>query len=122
MDVLSSLHTQSISELRKILKDNNVKETSSSKEELIQQVTEVVLTSMMIQEMVEKEDITHKSMPKNVCTQLREEQDREYEECLTNDILANMDNKTTDSEETSRIIFEELSPKSLREKRLTYFM
>ena len=121
MDILSSLHTQSISELRKILKDNNVKEISKSKEELLQQVTEVVLTSLMIQEMMEKEDTTHISIPKNVCTQLREEQDREYEECLKNDILATTDN-TTHTEETSRIIFEELSPKSLREKRLTYFM
>ena len=55
MDQLSNLHNLSLAELRKILSDNDVKETSSSKESLINQVSEVLLTNMMIQDMMETE-------------------------------------------------------------------
>ena len=47
----------SIAELRKILKDNDVKETSSDKEGLIYQATDVLLTNMAIQDMMEYDSI-----------------------------------------------------------------
>ena len=37
MELLSSIHTMSIAELRKVLQDNNIIESASSKEELQQQ-------------------------------------------------------------------------------------
>ena len=57
MDKLTKMNSLSIAELRKILKDNDVKETSSDKEGLIYQATDVLLTNMAIQDMMEYDTI-----------------------------------------------------------------
>jgi len=54
MEQLDALHTLSITELRKVLTDNGVKETGSSKDELREQVSEIILTNIMIQSMAEE--------------------------------------------------------------------
>ena len=116
MDQLTKINSLSIAELRKILKDNDVKETSSDKEDLIYQATDVLLTNMAIQDMMEYDTIIpfEKTINENVKpdpnTILREEQDREYRECLE-----------IDEEVNVKETFEELSPMSLREKRLAFY-
>ena len=124
MDQLTKINSLSIAELRKILKDNDVKETSSDKEGLIYQATDVLLTNMAIQDMMEYDTIIplEKTMNENVKpdpnTILREEQDREYRECLEIDEkVKEISTKDLSTKET----FEELSPMSLREKRLAFY-
>ena len=52
MDFLDSLPTMSISEMRKYLNDNQVQETAQSKQELMEQVSEVLLSQLMVDELV----------------------------------------------------------------------
>jgi len=116
MDLLTKINFLSIAELRKILKDNDVKETSYDKEGLICQATDVLLTNMAIQEIMDHESLPEKIINENVIpypkTNLREQQDREYRECLEIDMKINESKKQT---------FEELSPMSLREKRMAFY-
>ena len=122
MDQLTKINSLSIAELRKILKDNDVKDTSPDKEGLIYQATDVLLTNMAIQDMMEYDTIIpfEKTINENVKlnpnTILREEQDREYRECLEIDEKVKVKDVTTTKE-----TFEELSPMSLREKRLAFY-
>ena len=51
MDLLDKVSTMSIAELRKVLSDNNVKDLSTNKEDLISQVGEVLLTQLTIHSM-----------------------------------------------------------------------
>ena len=118
MDILTKINFLSIAELRKILKDNDVKETSYDKEGLVYQATDVLLTNMAIQEIMDHESLPEKIINENVNvipdpkTNLREQQDREYRECLEIDMKINESKKQT---------FEELSPMSLREKRMAFY-
>jgi len=122
MDLLTKINSLSISELRKILKDNDVKETSYDKEGLVYQATDVLLTNMAIQEIMDHESLPEKIINENVKpdvnvkpdpnTILREQQDREYREFLEIDMKINESKKQT---------FEELSPMSLREKRMAFY-
>ena len=119
MDKLTKINSLSIAELRKILKDNDVKETSTDKEGLIYQATDILLTNMAIQDMMEYDTIIpfEKTINENVKpdpnTILRENQDREYRECLEIDQKVLVD--------PTKETFEELSPMSLREKRLAFY-
>lgn len=124
MDQLTKINSLSIAELRKILKDYDVKETSTDKEGLIYQATDVLLTNMAIQDIMEYDSIIpfEKTINENVKsdpnTILREQQDREYRECLELDEKVN---EETTKEVTTKETFEELSPMSLREKRLAFY-
>mgnify|MGYP001491208269 CR=1 FL=1 len=121
MDQLTKINSLSIAELRKILRDNGVKETSSDKDGLVYQATDVLLTNMAIQDMMEYDTIIplEKTINENVKpdpnTILREQQDREYRECLE------IDEQVEHKEVTNKDTFEELSPMSLREKRLDFY-
>ena len=121
MDQLTKINSLSIAELRKILRDNGVKETSSDKDGLVYQATDVLLTNMAIQDMMEYDTIIpiEKTINENVKpdpnTILREQQDREYRECLE------IDEQVEHKEVTNKDTFEELSPMSLREKRLAFY-
>ena len=126
MELLSSIHTMSIAELRKILKDNNIVETSSSKEELQQQVGETLLSNMMMQEMMENDvevDEPSKRPQKDSRTLEREQQDKEYQQALFLDERGNYIIKQPQQMDqfTEEPIFEELSPQSLRNKRMQYY-
>ena len=141
MDTLMNIHDMSIGELRKILKDYDVKETSTSKDELIMQVTDVLLTELTIYDIMDSDTgnvsqddvvttdvvttdvvttdvvttdvVTTDVVTTDVVTthdeSLTREQDIEYAEALRQDYL---------KQEGS---FDELSPSSLREKRLAYY-
>ena len=134
MDQLSNLHNLSLAELRKILTDNDVKETSSSKESLINQVSEVLLTNMMIQDMMETEtNQTEQSVKpppvKDERTLLREQQDREYQESLAFDYQTDKNGnyiieqpEQMNKDAVQYVGFEELSPRSLRAKRMEFYM
>ena len=122
MDKLLSIPTLSIAELRKILSDNDIRDTSTSKEELQSIATETILTSMMIDQLheeSEKEYIESVEVSRSteqsrlaeeqqVRDQIRLEQELEYSECVNQDL-----------ESTARSI--PLSPRSLRQQRLNYF-
>lgn len=134
MDQLSNLHNLSLAELRKILSDNDVKEISSSKESLMNQVSEVILTNMMIQDMMETEtNQTEQSVKpppvKDERTLLREQQDREYQESLAFDYQTDKNGnylieqpEQMDKDTGHYVGFEELSPRSLRAKRMEFYM
>ena len=126
MELLSSIHTMSIAELRKILKDNNVVETASSKEDLQQQVGETLLTTMMMQDMMENDvevDEPSNVPQKDSRTLEREQQDKEYQQALFLDERGNYIIKQPEQMDqfTEDPIFEELSPQSLRNKRMQYY-
>ena len=124
MDKLTKMNSLSIAELRKILKDNDVKETSSDKEGLIYQATDVLLTNMVIQDMMEYDTIIpfkkviNENVKQDPNTILREQQDREYRECLEIDEKVK---EISTKDVSNKEIFEELSPMSLREKRLAFY-
>ena len=134
MDQLSNLPNLSLAELRKILTDNDVKETSSSKESLMNQVSEVLLTNMMIQDMMETETTQTKQRikpppVKDERTLLRERQDREYQESIAIDYQTDKNGdylieqpEQMDKDAVQYIGFEELSPRSLRAKRMEFYM
>ena len=138
MDQLSNLPNLSLAELRKILTDNDVKETSSSKESLMNQVSEVLLTNMMIQDMMETETQTGQTRQpeqtaappvKDERTLLRERQDREYQESLVFDYQTDKNGdylieqpEQMDKDAILYVDFDELSPRSLRAKRMEYYM
>jgi len=131
MDTLMNIHDMSIGELRKILKDYDVKETSTSKDELIMQVTDVLLTELTICDIMDSDTgnvsqddvVTTDVVTTDVVTNdvvpthdesLTREQDIEYAAALRQDCLKQDALKQEDSSE-------ELSPSSLREKRLAYY-
>lgn len=126
MELLSTIHTMSIAELRKVLQDNNVVESASSKEELQQQVGETLLSNMMMQDMM-TQDVEvgeqPKTHPKDPRTLEREQQDKEYEQALFFDERGKYIIKQPQQMDqfTEEPIFEELSPQSLRKKRMQYY-
>lgn len=116
MDILERLPTLSIAELRKVLKDNDIKHTSQSKEDLIQQVTEFCLTKITMDELVqeyepEQDTNTIQENVFNQDTTLIQEQNKEYAECCQKDLERQSVDET----------IEELSPRSLRMKRVSYY-
>ena len=127
MELLSTIHTMSIAELRKVLQDNNIVESASSKEELQQQVGETLLSNMMMQEMMENDVSEVREQPKtpqkDPRTLEREHQDKEYEQALFFDERGKYIIKQPQQMDqfTEEPIFEELSPQSLRKKRMQYY-
>ena len=134
MDQLSNLHNLSLAELRKILTDNDVKETSSSKESLMNHVSEVLLTNMMIQDMMETEtNLTEQRIKpppvKDERTLLREQQDQEYQASIAIDYQTDKNGdylieqpEQMDKDAVQYVGFEGLSPRSLRAKRMEFYM
>lgn len=133
MDILENISSMSIAELKKVLSDNNVNEFHiSSKGELIQLVSDTILSKMMIdqlQDEVEQEYKESKQVSKclEVSKQLQEskdasalrlQQDNEYNEAVVTDLLNPDDNGTIENDEIESDV--ELSPTSLRRKRLAY--
>lgn len=146
MDFLDSLPTMSISEMRKYLNDNQVQETAQSKEELMEQVSEVLLSQLMVDELAIQdtdESILTKTnsdtFPDKFPDTIREETNSSTE-TLIQDInpTPNPTNFTLErslqDEEYKECVridslkemsqepeFEELSPRSLRQQRLNYY-
>ena len=116
MDQLLNIPTMSIAELRKVLSDNGIMETSvenQTKEDLLEQVKDTLLTQLMIDQLDESVDdavelsrsieASKKSKDIYDSNQLRLEQEIEYAEALEQDMNS------------------EPSPKTLRAKRLQHF-
>jgi hypothetical protein len=127
MDLLDKVSTMSIAELRKVLSDNNVKDLSTNKEDLISQVGEVLLTQLTIHSMDTNETVSDKPrnrVVKDPRTIEREKQDQEYMDALQYDKNGNyiieqpdmMPINTPQQEE-----FEELPLELLREQRMLYY-
>lgn len=119
--------TLSLAELRKILTDNDVKDTSTSKEELVELVVNVVETNSLIEQMMHEEVELQETDPitdpiPDPRTLEREQQDLEYQRSLQQDVK----NSYAVTKDRGYIIqqpeFEELSPRSLRAKRIAHFM
>ena len=119
----------SLAELRKILTDNGVKDTSTSKEELVELVVNVVETNSLIEQMMHEEvELQEPRLLEQVesipdpRTLEREQQDLEYQRSLQQDVK----NSYAVTKDGGYIIqqpeFEELSPRSLRAKRIAHFM
>ena len=137
MDQLLTIPTLSIAELRKILSDNEVKDTSESKEELQTIVSDTLLTKMMINQLQEESDKEYlesvelsQSMERSRLAKEQEERDSllqeqelEYEDSVHQDLVDTGDDEgtgvdiTDDTDDTD----EPLSPNSIRQKRLNYF-
>jgi len=129
MDQLLTISTLSIAELRKVLSDNGVQDTSESKEELQSIASETLLTKMMIDQLQEESDKEYhesvevsQSMERSRVAEehqerehVRLEQELEYAACVQQDIV------DVEDVEDVNITEEPLSPDSLREKRLKYF-
>ena len=133
MDQLLSLPNLSIAELRKVLSDNDVKDTSTSKPELLQLVSDTLLTKMMLDELqqeaakelqeaeelsklVEQERISQEQAHRQ---QLRLKQDQEYLETIHIDTTSDSLPLNIDVCESSQTIDTtvndgDLSPESLR--------
>ena len=118
----------SLAELRKILTDNGVKDTATSKEELVELVVNVVETNSLIEQMMHEEvELQEPRLLEQVesipdpRTLEREQQDLEYQRSLQQDVK----NSYAFTKDGEYIIqqpeFEELSPRSLRAKRLEYY-
>lgn len=119
--------TLSLAELKKILTDNRIKDTSSSKEELVELVVNVVETNSLIEQIMNEEVELQETDPitdpiPDPRTLEREQQDLEYQRSLQQDIK----NSYAVTKDGGYIIqqpdFEELSPRSLRAKRIAHFM
>ena len=124
--------TLSLAELRKILTDNDVKDTSTSKEELVELVVNIVETNSLIEQMMNEEvELQEPRLLEQVeqvesipdpRTLEREQQDLEYQRSLQQDVK----NSYAVTKDEEYIIqqpeFEELSPRSLRAKRIAHFM
>ena len=101
-----------------------------SKEELQQQVGETLLSNMMMQDMMQEmmeQDVEVREQPKipqkDPRTLEREQQDKEYEQALFFDERGKYIIKQPQQMDqfTEEPIFEELSPQSLRKKRMQYY-
>jgi hypothetical protein len=127
MDILESLPTLSIAELRKVLTDNDIKDTSQSKGDLVQQVTEFCLTKIAMDELEQESVNEHQESIElsrgieasriQADRELLDTQQQEYEQCLQEDILSDESDNVSEPVREDR----ELSPEELREIRLQRF-
>ena len=138
MDILESLPTLSIAELRKVLSDNDIKDTSQSKGDLVQQVTEYCLTKIAMDELEKESVYEHQESVElsrgieasrvQADRELLDTQQQEYERCLEDDAVANIVedvvSETVTSLSEGRELTpggRELTPEEVREKRLQRF-
>ena len=127
MDILESLPTLSIAELRKVLTDNDIKDTSQSKGDLVQQVTEFCLTKIAMDELEQESVNEHQEsieLSRGIEAsriqsdrELLDTQQQEYEQCLQEDMLSDESDNVSEPVREDR----ELSPEELREIRLQRF-
>ena len=127
MDILEILPSLSIAELRKVLTDNDIKDTSQSKGDLVQQVTEFCLTKIAMDELEQESVYEHQESIElsrgieasriQADRELLDTQQQEYERCLEEDMLSDESDNVSEPVREDR----ELSPEELREIRLQRF-
>jgi len=127
MDQLVTVPTLSIAELRKILSDNEVHDTSESKEDLQQLVLDTLLTKLMLHQLQDEGEKDYRESietsrlleQSRVSKELQErehirlEQEQEYAESVKQDLL--------DPQQEEIVPEVMLSPRSLRQRRLIYY-
>ena len=131
MDIIEILPTLSIAELRKVLTDNDIKDTSQSKGDLVQQVTEFCLTKIAMDELEQESVNEHQESIElsrgieasriQADRELLDTQQQEYEQCLQDDVVANIVDDIVSETVTSLSEGRELTPEEVREKRLQRF-
>ena len=127
MDILEILPSLSIAELRKVLTDNDIKDTSQSKGDLVQQVTEFCLTKIAMDELEQESVNEHQESIElsrgieasrvQADRELLNTQQQEYERCLEEDMLSDESDNVSEPVREDR----ELTPEELREIRLQRF-
>ena len=138
MDQLVTVPTLSIAELRKILSDNEVHDTSESKEDLQQLVLDTLLTKLMLNQLQDEGEKEYRESietsrlleQSRVSKELQErehirlDQEQEYDESVKQDLVDTQQEDTDpeepeEPEDTAPEVM--LSPRSLRQKRLIYY-
>jgi hypothetical protein len=127
MDILEILPSLSIAELRKVLSDNDIKDTSQSKGDLVQQVTEFCLTKIAMDELEQESVNEHQEsieLSRGIEAsrvqsdrELLDTQQQEYEQCLQEDMLSDESDNVSEPVREDK----ELTPEELREIRLQRF-
>jgi hypothetical protein len=128
MDTLESLPHLSITELRKILSDNGIKDTSQSKEDIILLVEGICLTKLTINDLQTESDNEYQlelDVSKGI-EQSRVQNDRETIDKQREEYIEGLRKDLEHSEYVSPEYIHqgytnELSPRSLREIRLKRF-
>ena len=129
MDILENLSMLSIAELRKVLTDNDIKDTSQSKGDLVQQVTEFCLTKIAMDELEQETINDHEEsieLSRGIEAsrlqsdrELLDVQQQEYEQCLQEDVVSNL---AADEVAADEVVEDrELTHEEVREKRLQRF-
>ena len=127
MDIIEILPSLSIAELRKVLSDNDIKDISQSKGDLVQQVTEFCLTKIAMDELEQESVNEHQESIElsrgieasriQADRELLDTQQQEYERCLEEDMLSDESDNVSEPVREDR----ELTPEELREIRLQRF-
>lgn len=136
MDILDNLHTMSIAELRKYLTDNNVTEKAESKEELLSQVSQVIQTNIMIQEMMTEDLVNENPMNESSSTDSennkqernvdprtleRQAQDEEYQEACLSDYAFTPEGEYIIKQPEFYEVEQTPSPRTIRQLRLAHY-
>jgi hypothetical protein len=141
MDILDNLHTMSIAELRKYLTDNNVTEKAESKEELLSQVSQVIQTNIMIQEMMNEDLVNEERMNENPMNESsstdsvnnhqerkvdprtleRQVQDEEYQEACLSDYAFTPEGEYIIKQPEFYEVEQTPSPRTIRQLRLAHY-
>lgn len=141
MDILDNLHTMSIAELRKYLTDNNVTEKAESKEELLSQVSQVIQTNIMIQEMMTEDLVNENPMNENPTNESsstdsgnnqqerkvdprtleRQAQDEEYQEACLSDYAFTPEGEYIIKQPEFYEVEQTPSPRTIRQLRLAHY-
>lgn len=141
MDILDNLHTMSIAELRKYLTDNNVTEKAESKEELLSQVSQVIQTNIMIQEMMTEDLVNENPMNENPMNESsstdsvnnhqerkvdprtleRQVQDEEYQEACLSDYAFTPEGEYIIKQPEFYEVEQTPSPRTIRQLRLAHY-
>ena len=141
MDILDNLHTMSIAELRKYLTDNNVTEKAESKEELLSQVSQVIQTNIMIQEMMNEDLVNENPMNENPMNESsstdsvnnhqernvdprtleRQAQDEEYQEACLSDYAFTPEGEYIIKQPEFYEVEQTPSPRTIRQLRLAHY-
>ena len=122
MEELHTLSSLSIGEMRKILNDNGIPETNvSSKDELMNMVEDFLLSKLMIEQI--SKELDHEYNESREISECLEQSKKEHKqsEDINIKLIQDLEYEQCVKDDTHNIISGELSPNSLREKRLKYF-
>ena len=135
MEQLDNIHNLSIAELKKILSDNHVAETNiTEKSDLIELVVNTLLSTLMIHQLEQESETEYteslevsqsietsrKTKEQSERREIIDKQEQEYADAVKQDSYANAVQQESYADALQQESYE-LSPQSLREKRLQYY-